>query len=86
MKFSDSDENFITEKDLDISVSAGEWGGVVGVWLWSQQTHAVMIILLLCQNDVATSFWGNNEAIVASCMYPIRSLNAYFMNTVYFFR
>ena len=52
-------ENFITEKDLDISVSAGEWDGVVGVWLWSQRTHAVMIILLLYQN---------NEAFVASCI------------------
>ena len=33
-----------------------------------QWTHDVMITSLLRQNDVATSFWRNNDVIITSCV------------------
>ena len=35
-------------------------------WKSSHQTHGVIITSLLRQNDVATSFWRNNDVIIAS--------------------
>ena len=32
----------------------------------TQRTHDVMITSLLGQNDVATSYWRNNDVIIAS--------------------
>ena len=35
----------------------------------SQRTHDAMITSLLRQNDVATSFWRNNDVIITSCVH-----------------
>ena len=45
-------------------------------WQWvirsnmalSQRTHDVMITSLLRQNDVAMSFWRNNDVVITSCV------------------
>ena len=34
----------------------------------TQRTHDAIITVLLRQNDVATSFWRNNDIIIASCV------------------
>ena len=36
--------------------------------LLSQRTHDVIITSLLRQNDVATSFWRNNDVVITSCV------------------
>ena len=36
---------------------------------WSQRTHDVIITSLLSQNDVATSFWRNDNVIITSCVH-----------------
>ena len=52
------------------------WGNIIfhrsirighGV-LHLQRTHDVMVTSLLRQDDVATSFWRNNDVIIASCV------------------
>ena len=39
-----------------------------GLLVTAQRTHDAIITLLLCQNDVAASFWRNNDVIIASCV------------------
>ena len=35
----------------------------------SQRTHDAIMTSLLRQNNVATSFWRNNDVVIASCAH-----------------
>ena len=37
--------------------------------IYTRWAYDVMITSLLCQNDVITSFWRNNDVIVTSCVH-----------------
>ena len=42
----------------------------------SQPTHALMITPLVCQNDVATSFWRNYDVIITSYVHRNLAIQA----------
>ena len=37
--------------------------------IYTRWAYDVMITSLLCQNDVITSFWRNNDVIITSCVH-----------------
>ena len=42
---------------------------------FSQRARGAIIMLLLRQNDVATSFWRNNDVIITSCVRWVGSVH-----------
>ena len=55
---------------LGLPVSTKLPGFTVGVVMpETQRTHDVIIMSLLRQNDVVTSFCCNNDVIIASCVH-----------------
>ena len=42
--------------------------GACAVYMRTKRTHDVILTSLLGQNDVATSFWRNNDIIITSCV------------------
>ena len=50
------------------------------VFLPTRRTHNAIITLLLHQNDVATSFWRNNDVIIASYICWVYPMHCCFCN------
>ena len=61
------------DQELPIPDHCEIWAALRPPWrsTETQRTHDVMITSLLCQNDVATSFWRNNDVIITSCQCPL---------------
>ena len=56
------------------------WNTIFNLTALTQWTHDVIITSSLRQNDVATSFWRNNDVIIILCVCWVTSTTDYLRN------